>query len=193
MRTKAERSAFGRGASWSVRGYGRRALRAVLLAFAVAGGGNSVAAGTSAPAWSLETAAGAPIDFPADLAAPAAVLLFWTTWCPHCRALMPALETLRARYASRGIPFYALNVWEDGDAAAYLREHGYGFTLIPAADLVAEDYGVEGTPGVFVVDREARVHYRRVPGEEPAVVAAAVEAALEAIVASAPPLPADAE
>ncbi|RKY20485.1 MAG: hypothetical protein DRQ55_07575 [Planctomycetota bacterium] len=39
-----------------------------------------------------------------DLAKARAVLLrFWTDTCPYCRASLPALDTLRSRYAERGL------------------------------------------------------------------------------------------
>ena len=144
-------------------------LTALVLAWQVA-----AEPAARAPAWSLETAAGGTVDFPADLAGRPAVLVFWTTWCPYCRALMPDLEALRARYEPRDVAFFALNIWEDADPVAYMAEHAYAMTLVLAADLVAEEYAVTGTPAVFVVDGAGRIRYTRPRGATPAQVAAAV-------------------
>jgi thiol-disulfide isomerase/thioredoxin len=150
---------------------------ALVLALAAAA---EPAHGERAPAWQLDTPDGRAIDFHADAAGHPAVLLFWASWCPYCRALFPALEALRREYEPRGARFYALNVWEDGDPLAYLAKHDYGLTPLLAADLVAESYGIEGTPGVVVTDRDLRVRYVRAPGASPEQVAAAVRALLEA-------------
>ena len=133
----------------------------------------------AAPDWSLDTAAGETVSFHAHAEARPAVLLFWATWCPYCRALLPHLETLHDEFKARGARFYALNIWEDGDASAYFREHGYEIPLILAADMIAEEYGVKGTPGVFVTDRSHRISYVRNKGTPPEAVEAAVRAILE--------------
>lgn len=136
-----------------------------------------------APDWALDDIDGASVRFHQHAADRPAVLLFWATWCPYCRTLMPHLEAVRADYAEKGVRFYALNVWEDGDPVAYMQEHGYGMQLMLAADLVAEDYGVQGTPGVYVTDREQRVRYVRPRGAEPQAVETALRETLDAALA----------
>ncbi len=146
----------------------------------------AAAAPPGAPDWTLDAVDGRAIAFHADAAGQPAVLLFWASWCPYCRALFPHLDALRAEYEPRGVRFYALNVWEDGDPAAYMREHGYAMTLLTAADLVAEEYGVTGTPAVFVTDRARRIRYSRGSGEAPRDVVGAVRAALDTALAETP-------
>ncbi|MFT4561098.1 MAG: cytochrome c biogenesis protein CcmG/thiol:disulfide interchange protein DsbE [Gammaproteobacteria bacterium] len=125
---------------------------------------NSAAEPTLAPNWTLRDASGSTVDFHRANSERPAVLFFWATWCPYCRALMPHLEKVRHDYAALGIDFYALNVWEDSDPVAYLNKHNYGFRLLLNADGVASDYGVKGTPGLIVVDRAKNIVYRRNSG-----------------------------
>ena len=110
-----------------------------------------------APAWTLDSTDGATIEFPRDAAGRPAVMLFWASWCPHCRSVLPYIESLRREFAPRGVKFYALNIWEDGDALAYFNKHDYRLTLILAADLVAEQYGIASTPGIVVTDGGSEV------------------------------------
>lgn len=130
--------------------------------------------------WSLDAADGRNLNFHADTAGRPSVLVFWATWCPYCRALFPHLEIVRQQYGEQGVEFFALNIWEDGDPLAYFGEHDYAMTLILAADLVAEDYGVKGTPAVYVVDGQHRVVYQRQRGEKPEDVEQALRLALDA-------------
>ena len=76
--------------------------------------------------------------------------------------------------------FYALNIWEDGDALGYFRAHGYRLPLFLTADLVAEDYGIEGTPGVVVIDRQMGIQELHVDGAAPREMAGVVRQYLRA-------------
>lgn len=125
-----------------------------------------------APDWSLDAEDGARVDFHVDARGAPAVLFFWASWCPHCGRALPVMERLYQEFAPRGVHFYALNVWEDGDAVAYFRDHGYHLPLFLAADLVAEDYGIEGTPGIVVTDEQLRIVDLDIDGAPPATIAA---------------------
>ncbi|MFT4583788.1 MAG: cytochrome c biogenesis protein CcmG/thiol:disulfide interchange protein DsbE [Gammaproteobacteria bacterium] len=149
-------------------------LRCVLLLVLVIGlilpAFNSIAEPTLAPDWTLNDPSGSIVDFHRESAERPAVLLFWATWCPYCRALMPHLEKVRRDYATKGVDFYALNVWEDSDPVAYLSEHDHGFRLLLNADSVAKDYGIKGSPGLVVVNQAKNIVYRRNSGTSPSQV-----------------------
>lgn len=145
--------------------------------------GEPLAVGDRAPDWRLQRPSGETVNFYADAGNGPAVVLFWATWCPYCRALMPHLQDLAERYAGKPVRFYALNVWEDGDPVAHMAERGYTFDLLLEADAVAEAWGVQGTPGLLVVDGERRVRYTRTSGTAAPAAEAAVADALEAALA----------
>lgn len=111
----------------------------------------------SAPAWELVDANGDSVQFGGPRERPV-ILLFWATWCPYCKQLMPHLQSIVDEYGG-GIEVLALNVFEDADSSAFLDEYGYEFRLVPSADAVAPAYGVKGTPGLFLVDRQGRIRY----------------------------------
>lgn len=86
------------------------------------------------------------------------IYLFWATWCPYCKALMPHLQSLIDEHDEQ-VRVYAINIKEDGDPMAYLREQGYNFILLPEADEAATAYGVKTTPGVFVINRNGEIYF----------------------------------
>lgn len=86
------------------------------------------------------------------------VYLFWATWCPYCKALMPHLESLRLEFEGR-VTVFALNFREDGDPMAFLEDNGLGFVLLPEADAVATAYGMRSTPGLVLVDGRGRIRF----------------------------------
>jgi thiol-disulfide isomerase/thioredoxin len=134
----------------------------LMLAFeANAQGGPVLRPGQPAPTWTLPAPEGGKVAFPADAGGKPAVLLFWATWCPYCRALMPHLQAIREDYRDQGVEVFAVNIWEDDDPEAYLRDAGYDFRLALEGDPVALRYGVDGTPGLFVVDGRGRIVMNR--------------------------------
>jgi thiol-disulfide isomerase/thioredoxin len=127
----------------------------------------------------LSDANGAPLVYYADSKENVSIILFWATWCPYCLSLMPHLQEVANEYKDSAVKFYALNVWEDGDPKKYFQENEFTFHLMLMADLVAEDYGVLGTPGLFVIDQSHRVVYARQLGEDDVDVKIAVREAIQ--------------
>jgi thiol-disulfide isomerase/thioredoxin len=111
------------------------------------------------PPFSLRLADGSEFRYPEDLAGPT-IVLFWATWCPYCKALMPHLQSILDEYPGR-VQVLALSIKDDGDPAAVLAEYGFDFTLLTAADDVADAWGVKGTPGLFLADGGGRIAFDR--------------------------------
>lgn len=111
------------------------------------------------PAFAATTAAGQTFQYPGDLQGPT-IVLFWATWCPYCKALMPHLQSIVDEYGDE-VRVLALNFREDGDPVSYIENYGYQFLLFPAADEVADSWGVRGTPGLFLADQSGRVVFSK--------------------------------
>ena len=127
-----------------------------------------------ATAWQGKGADGNPIRFdPQHLPRPA-ILLFWATWCPYCKALMPHVQKVYNAAGKDKLDVYAIDFKDDGDPAAELRERGQTFTLVRDGDAIAEQYGVKGTPGLFLVNAKGDIVYKRTGGNAPEKVEAAL-------------------
>jgi cytochrome c biogenesis protein CcmG/thiol:disulfide interchange protein DsbE len=126
-------------------------------------------------AWQGKGANGETIDFQPQALRRPAVLLFWATWCPYCKALMPYLQHVYDVAGKDKLDVYAIDFKdEDGDPAAELKERGNTFTLVREGDAIAAQYGVKGTPGLFLVDRSGTIIYKRSGGDAPEKVEAAL-------------------
>lgn len=141
-------------------------LRTVLLLGCLPMSVHAVGVGDRAPDWTLQTPTGRQVDFHADSRDQVSVVLFWATWCPFCRRLMPHIQTVAGEFRDKPVKFYAIDVWEDGDPVAHFDEHGFTFTLLLSGEPVADAWDVKGTPGLFVVDRGRTVVYQRVSGAD---------------------------
>jgi thiol-disulfide isomerase/thioredoxin len=129
-------------------------------------------------AWQGKGADGQRIHFdPQHLQRPA-LLLFWATWCPYCEALMPYLQHVYDAAGKDKLDVYAIDIKDDGDPVATLRERKQTFTLVRDGDAIADQYGVKGTPGLFLVDAKGNIVYHRSGGDAPEKVEVILRAKL---------------
>ena len=147
-----------------------RLLLITLLCISCTATGWAVEAGDPAPAWTGSDIQGRSVSFPEVTGGKPAVMVFWATWCPYCKAFMPYLETIQRDYAADGVQIIAINALERGrgDPKAYLESLDVPLLGILEGDAIATAYDVEFIPGLMVVDGAGMVTYRRAPTELPA-------------------------
>jgi len=126
----------------------------------------AVGAGDRAPAWSgMDLATGSPVEFPAVLENRPAVLVFWATWCPYCKAQLLELNPATGPLAAAGWQLAALSYDSPAVLEAFATEHALDFALlsdqgseaIRAFSLLNEDmqpasraYGIPHPSVVFI-------------------------------------------
>lgn len=88
-----------------------------------------------------------------------ALVNFWASWCPPCRAEHPKLLEM----AADGVPIVGVNFRDkQGTAAQYLTDDGNPFVAVPfdPTGRTAIDWGVTAPPETFIVDGDGTVLYR---------------------------------
>jgi peroxiredoxin len=87
------------------------------------------------------------------------ILDFWATWCGPCVKAMPILAEVAAKYKSKGVVLYAVNLEEKPEeVAAFLKENKLDVSVILDSDgEVSKTYGVEGIPQSVIIDKEGVV------------------------------------
>jgi thiol-disulfide isomerase/thioredoxin len=108
-----------------------------------------------APPFEIADSNGTPLNFPDELEGPT-IVLFWASWCPYCKALMPHLQSIVDEYEGE-IEVLALNFRDDEDPVEFMAEYGYDFRVFPLAGPVATLWGVKATPGLFLVDESGQI------------------------------------
>jgi peroxiredoxin len=73
---------------------------------------------------------------------------------------MPDMQKLHETYRGRGVEIVGVNAWEESNAAAYMKEKGYTYTLLLAGETVAEAYHVSTLPTIYVIGPEGKIVYR---------------------------------
>ncbi len=85
------------------------------------------------------------------------MLIFWATWCPFCKKLLPGVEELHEKYQSQGLKIIGVNIKEDWEPKTYWKNFGYQFDTALEGDEVAKIYGVNGTPGIVFIAPSGKV------------------------------------
>ncbi len=104
----------------------------------------------------------------AELRGKPVIVNFWATWCPPCRAEMPAMNRAWARIVKEGIALVAIDVGEDEDTVfAFTGEVPVDFPIWLDRDggKVAA-WPVRGLPTTFVLDPQGRIVYRAIGGRD---------------------------
>jgi cytochrome c biogenesis protein CcmG/thiol:disulfide interchange protein DsbE len=112
-------------------------------------------AGFLAPDFTLETLDGDTITL-SDLRGRAVLLNFWATWCPPCRAEMPAFQQAYADYEDQGFVIVAVNAIQQDSLPAieeFRGEYSLTFPIVLDADgSASRSYQVRSMPTSFFID-----------------------------------------
>lgn len=111
-------------------------------------------AADKAPDFTLESLNGESITLSDVAAEQPVILMFWATWCPYCKALMPHIHSIRLEHGDE-VRVLAVHFRDDkGDPAAFIGAAGYDFTVLRNGNDTAKRYDVWTTPGLLLIDRD---------------------------------------
>ena len=151
---------------------------AILVAAPVGAQESGLALGTTAPSAMLQTLDGKPVDL-AQVAKGPAVIEFWATWCENCEHLLPAMKKAAAAYGKR-VKFVGVAVSVNQSAQRvklYTAKYGVpGEQLYDARGAATDKWDVPATSHVVVLDRNGKVVYTGVGGDQD--IMAAIKKAL---------------
>lgn len=91
------------------------------------------------------------------------VLVFWASWCPDCRAEVPALQAMEAAVDPKQVVFVSVSFDRTFEAfEKYVKENGLGgVQLYDAAgkkdSAVAAGYHIKWIPSLYLIDASGKV------------------------------------
>ena len=111
--------------------------------------------GFQAPDFTLSNLQGEPISLSDFLGKPVLVN-YWASWCPPCKAEMPAMQRVYQDYAQHGFVILAVNATNQDDltsAKNFAADMGITFTILFDPDgEVGKRYQVSALPTSFFID-----------------------------------------
>jgi cytochrome c biogenesis protein CcmG/thiol:disulfide interchange protein DsbE len=117
--------------------------------------------GFAAPDFSLSTPDGTRMAL-SDLHDRPVLINIWTSWCPPCRAEMPALQQVYEAYRDQGFEILAVNATNQDsqqDAVGFAQELGLTFPiLLDSTGEVSNLYQLRSLPTSFFVDSRGIIH-----------------------------------
>lgn len=84
----------------------------------------------------------------------------WATWCPPCKAEMPAIQDFYSKYQSEGLNVIAINDGDpSADVAAFVDQFGLTFTVLLDPTYQATDHAFKtpNLPSSYIIDRGGKV------------------------------------
>jgi peroxiredoxin len=113
--------------------------------------------GFSAPDFTLDLLGGGQVTL-SELRGKVVVVNLWASWCPPCRAEMPAIEKVYRSYADLGLVVLGVNTtYQDSESAAQAFVNEYSLTFPIPLDRdgsVSQRYALSGLPTTFFIDRK---------------------------------------
>ena len=122
-------------------------------------------AGAAAPDFAIKDTEGKVFNFGEEKAKAPSLLVFWSIFCEPCRVEMPIVQRLHEKYRD-GLTVLAVAL--DGEPlknsiVGFVKQEGYTFrVLIDELDakemfVVADPFGVGGTPTIFLLEKGGKV------------------------------------
>lgn len=113
------------------------------------------ATGDAAPDFALTLFDGESLRL-SDLRGKVVVLNFWGSWCPPCRAEMPAFQRIWEEYRDKDVVFLGVAVGDrETTARVFAKQTGVTYPLgLDKTGNITVDYQVLSFPTTFVIDRE---------------------------------------
>jgi len=134
-----------------------------LLSFAVVVNADAAAIGIGKEAYgfTLETLTGEKITLSTELKTKKVVLIFFTTWCPHCASSVPAANAFYKEYGEK-VRVLAIDIQEPKDKVKkFAKKTKMTYAVaVDSTGVIANRYGISGIPTIIAIGKNNKILYR---------------------------------
>jgi thiol-disulfide isomerase/thioredoxin len=131
--------------------------------------------GDKAPVFVTKNLEGGEFELSEYIGKKPVILFFWSFFCGPCREEMPILQQIYEDMGKDKVIFVGVNL--DGAKLAkaidrFMQDSGFDFTIVfdelkGLEYMIADPYGVAGTPTVYTIDLEGKISFSTVGKVEP--------------------------
>jgi peroxiredoxin len=102
----------------------------------------------------------------ADLRGKVVILNFWATWCPPCRAEMPALEKLWKANKDKAFTILGVSVGEKAQTVKdFIAQEGYSYPIfVDSNNALGSRFGARSIPTTYILDKNGKAIAGKVGG-----------------------------
>lgn len=116
--------------------------------------------GFLAPDFELSALDGTTVRL-SELAGKPVVINVWASWCPPCKAEMPAIESVWKEYRTKGLVVLAVNATNQDSldaAASFVNQQGITFPVLLDLDgSTGRQYQVQALPSTYFISKDGTV------------------------------------
>ncbi|MEO0601176.1 MAG: TlpA disulfide reductase family protein [Myxococcota bacterium] len=92
----------------------------------------------------------------ADADGKATLVVFWETWCPHCKREVPKLEAMHDKYDGKGLSVVGVTRMSKGiteeQVTGFLRDNGVSYPIAyESSGALSQAYAIRGIPAAVVL------------------------------------------
>lgn len=87
------------------------------------------------------------------------LLVFSTTWCPHCRSQVPLINDIYSSYRGKGLQVYHVDIQEPADRIiSFVKRYRVTYPVLLDADgKVSKQYRIVGVPANVLINRDGSI------------------------------------
>ena len=122
----------------------------------------SVSKIVKAPDFTLKDLSGTGVSLSDFSGKKGVLVIFTTTWCPHCITIIPDLKHIYSNYKDKDIQVLAVYINEtNSNVSEFKSKHNIAYKiLLDSKATVASLYDVKGVPTFVLVDKNGSIRYK---------------------------------
>lgn len=111
-----------------------------------------------APDFTLQDTDGNAVSL-SDYQGKVVFLDFWASWCPPCRASIPAIKDLHKNMSENpNVIVLGINSGENEKTVAdFMKKMGMDYPNLYGTNAVSKKYNVTGIPAFFIIDKNGQI------------------------------------
>jgi len=103
---------------------------------------------------------------PPELNGKPVLVEFWATWCPPCRKSIPHLNQIYSKYRSKGLEIVGITDENEATVKKFQEQIPMDYNVaINTPESIYRQFGIEGIPTAFLVDKKGKIVWTGHPME----------------------------